>query len=83
MMLKISLIIDRYLRTSLVVQWLKICLAMQGNSGSTPGQGTKIPHAMQQLSLHTTTKESVHHNEKSLIDATKSPRAATKTQRSK
>ena len=33
MMLKISLIIDRYLRTSLVVQWLKICLAMQGTLG--------------------------------------------------
>ena len=28
-----------------------------GDTGSIPGQGTKIPHATGQLSLHTTTTE--------------------------
>ena len=32
--------------TSLVVQWLRICLPVQ----VTPGPGNKIPHAMEQLS---------------------------------
>ena len=32
------------------------------DSGSTPGQGTKIPHAMQQLSPSSTTTEPAHHN---------------------
>ena len=40
------------LGTSLVVQWLRICLPMQ--RVSNPGQGTKIPHA--------TTRESACHN---------------------
>jgi len=32
--------------TSLLVQWLSICLAMQGTHTSLiPGEGTKIPHA--------------------------------------
>jgi len=35
---------------SLVVQWLRVCLAIQGpcleTAGSIPGQGTKNPHAM-------------------------------------
>ena len=29
-------------------------LSNAGDVGSTPGQGTKIPHTMGQLSLHTT-----------------------------
>ena len=33
-----------------------------GDSGSIPGQRTKIPHAAGQLSLHIATTESVHHN---------------------
>ena len=33
---------------SLVVQWLRICLST-GNTGSIPGQETKIPHAREQL----------------------------------
>ena len=33
-----------------------------GDVGSIPGQGTKIPHATGQLSLHVTTREFVHHN---------------------
>ena len=54
--------------TSLVVQWLGIHLAMQRTDmGSIPGQGTKIPYALEQLnppaamlSLHTL--ELVCHN---------------------
>ena len=36
-----------------------------GGVGSIPGRGTKIPHAMGQLSLSATTKEPVGHNERS------------------
>ena len=32
-------------RTSLVVQWLRLCAPIAGGPGSIPGQGTKIPHA--------------------------------------
>ena len=35
-----------FLGTSLVVQWLKLHLSMQGGEGSIPGQGVKIPHAL-------------------------------------
>ena len=38
--------------TSLVVvQWLRIQLAMQGTQGLIPGQGTRTPHVVGQLSL--------------------------------
>ena len=33
-----------------------------GDTGSIPGQGTKIPHAVGQMSLHATTTEPAHHN---------------------
>ena len=33
--------------TSLVVQWLRLCASPIGVAGSIPGQGTKIPHAVQ------------------------------------
>ena len=33
-----------------------------GDAGSIPGQETKIPHAMGQLSPHATTTEAEHHN---------------------
>ena len=33
-----------------------------GQSGSIPGQGSKIPHATEQLSLHTATTEPMYHN---------------------
>ena len=36
--------------TSLVVQWLTICLPMQQIMGSIPGRGTKTPRALGQLS---------------------------------
>ena len=39
-----------------MVQWLKFALQCRG-LGLIPGQGTKIPHAVEQLSLHTTATE--------------------------
>ena len=33
-----------------------------GDAGSIPGQGTKIPHAVEQLSPLSTTAELMHHN---------------------
>ena len=44
----------KFWRTPLVVQWLGICLAMQD---SIPGRGTKIPQAMELLSLGGSTAE--------------------------
>ena len=44
--------------TSLAVQWLRLHTSTAGVTGSIPGQGTKIPHAAQQLSLRATTRES-------------------------
>ena len=38
-----------------------------GDMGSNPGRGTKIPHAVEQLSLHTTTTEPTRHNERSCM----------------
>ena len=34
-------------RTSLAVQWLRLCASTAGGAGSIPGHGTKILHAMQ------------------------------------
>ena len=42
--------------TSLVVQWLRVCLAMWGMWVWIPGWRTKIPHATKQLSLWTTAR---------------------------
>ena len=36
-----------------------------GDVGPTPGQGTKIPHALAQLSPRATTREAMGHNERS------------------
>ena len=33
--------------TSLVVQWLRLCISTAGGVGLIPGRGAKIPHAMQ------------------------------------
>ena len=33
--------------TSVVVQWLRVHVASAGDAGWNPGQGTKIPHALQ------------------------------------
>ena len=46
--------------TCLLVQQLRIHLAMQEDKGSIPGQGTKIPHAAEQLSPEATTAEPTH-----------------------
>ena len=35
------------IRTSLVVQWLRLCTSITGGMGSIPCWGTKIPHAAQ------------------------------------
>ena len=40
--------------TSLLVQWLRICLATAGDMASMPVQGSKIPQAAEQLGPHTT-----------------------------
>ena len=31
----------------MVVWWLRLCASAAGGTGSIPGQGTKLPHAMQ------------------------------------
>ena len=42
----------------LVVQWLRLCLPMQrGWKGSTPGQGSKVPHASQPKNPNTKQKQ--------------------------
>ena len=46
-----------FLRNSLVVQWLRIHLSMQELGFKILGQGTKIPHAVGQLSSHASTRE--------------------------
>ena len=33
------------LRTSLAVQWLRLCASSTGDVGLISGQGTKMPHA--------------------------------------
>ena len=44
--------------TSPAVQWLGRCASTTGGIGLTPDQGTRMPHATEQLSLCTTTTES-------------------------
>ena len=50
-----------------------------GDEGSIPGQGTKIPHALEQLSLHATTRDSLCTTTKEPHVATKIPHSASKT----
>ena len=47
------------------VQWSKNQPCNAGDVGSIPGWGTKIPHAAEQLSLHSTTREPACHDERS------------------
>ena len=47
--------------------------------GSVLGEGTKIPHAVEQPSLLATTREPTCHNERSCMTHTKVPCAATKS----
>ena len=62
-------------RTSLVVQWLRIRLPMQGTW--VQSRGTSIPHAMGQLSLCTTTTEPAR-SRALVLQLERSPHAATK-----
>ena len=48
-----------------MIQWLKIFLAMQGDMGLSPDQGTKIPHASEQVGPYAVTTAPSHHNERS------------------
>ena len=51
-----------------------------GDTGSIPGGGTQIPHAMGQLSLYTSTREKpVHPKAESTCHSKKIPCGATKT----
>ena len=43
---------DHLRGTTMGAQWLKICLPMQGNPGSIPGQGHRILQTVGQLSPH-------------------------------
>ena len=45
---------------------VKNLLSNAGESDLIPGQGTKIPHAMEQLCTHATPTEPTRHNEKPL-----------------
>ena len=38
----------RTLETSVLVQWLRLLASTAGDTGLIPGQGTKIPHGLQQ-----------------------------------
>ena len=49
-----------------MAQWLRIHLAMQ-ETGSIPGQGTKIPHAMERQSPQATAREFLRHNKRSCV----------------
>ena len=44
-----------------------------GDVGSIPGQGTKIPHAVEQQSLHTTTTELAWLNKRAHMPQTTEP----------
>ena len=50
--------------TSLVVQWLRICLALQGTRVQSPGQGNEITPAEEQLSPRATTTEPMCHSQR-------------------
>ena len=50
-----------------------------GDTGSIPGQGTKIPHVMEQLSPSTATTEPRHHHWRVCESQQKIPCATAKT----
>jgi len=54
----------KFTGTSLVVQWLRIHPCNAEDVGSIPDERTEIPHALEQLSPLTTTKEPMCHNER-------------------
>ena len=65
-----TLINENYLRTSLVVQWLRLHTPNAGGEGWIPGQGTR--YHMPQLRAHVPQLKILH-------AAMKIPRATTKT----
>ena len=77
-----SLLVSLYFKkrgkkgTSLVIQWFRIHLAIQWDTGSIPGWGTKISHALEQLTLHTTTEPK--HNYLAHTPQLLSPRTTTR-----
>ena len=62
-----------------MVKNLQYNLTIQGDSSLIPGQGTNIPPAVELLSPHTTTRESLCTTMKDLYDAMKIPCVLTKT----
>ena len=62
MLIELTILLHKceHSRTSLMVQWLRICNV--GDTGSIPEQGIKIPHTVQQLSLYVATTDPCHHN---------------------
>ena len=88
-----ALTIKAHQGASLVAQWLRICLPMQGGHGFKPWSG-KIPHAAEQLGPWATITEPAclepvlcnkrgRDNERPALAATReSPRTETKTQHS-
>ena len=67
--------------SSLVVQWLRIHLAMQGMWVQSHIWGTEISASMEQLSLRQTT-DPAHHNQRACALQQKIPHNATNTLRS-
>ena len=61
---------------------VKNLLCSAGNTGSNPGRESKIPPAVEQLSLRATIRGACVPQQKIPYDATKVPWAATKTQHS-
>ena len=51
---------DNEVGTFLVAQWLRLYLPMQGDAGSIPGCGAKIPHALQPQNRNI--KQKQYHN---------------------
>ena len=51
--------------------------ASEGDTGSIPGPGTKIPHATGQLSLYASATEPTHSGAHTPPTAARSPRTAT------
>ena len=56
---------EAFTGTSLAVQWLRFHTSAAGGMSSIPGQGTKIPQAMQ-YGQKTGGKKSLHRNPRSL-----------------
>ena len=65
--------------TSLVVEWLRICLPNAGDTGLIPDGGTKIPHATELL-LSLCSLEPLCHSYREMVPHQKILHATTRTQ---